>query len=87
MVGGGLLDETTKTEASCHRRCGTIKIPPWSKVVGAEYTCRTRSCGPSPMLPFQRNLLELDVQHETPRHKTTVFFSLFVKHLEGKTSS
>ena len=28
---GGPSDETAKTEFPCHSRCGTIKIPPWSK--------------------------------------------------------
>jgi hypothetical protein len=28
----GLSDETGKTEALHHSRCGTIKIPPYSKV-------------------------------------------------------
>ena len=31
--GGGLLDETAKTEVPCHSRCGTIKIPPCSKSI------------------------------------------------------
>ena len=28
---GGPSDKTSKTEAPCHRRCGTIKTPPCTK--------------------------------------------------------
>ena len=36
-LGGGVpSDETAKTEALCHSVCGTIKIPPCSKAIGAE---------------------------------------------------
>jgi hypothetical protein len=35
-VDRGPSDETGKTEAPCHGRCGTIKIPPYSKDLSAE---------------------------------------------------
>jgi hypothetical protein len=34
---GSPSDETGKTEAPCHWRCGTIKIPPCSKALSAEH--------------------------------------------------
>jgi hypothetical protein len=37
LVGGGPSDETGETEALCHSRCGTMKIPPCSKALSAEH--------------------------------------------------
>jgi hypothetical protein len=34
---GGHPGETGKNEVPSHSRCGTIKIPPCSKALGAEY--------------------------------------------------
>jgi hypothetical protein len=34
---GSPSDETGKTEALCHSKCGTIKIPPSSKALSAEH--------------------------------------------------
>jgi hypothetical protein len=34
---GGPSDETRKTEAPCHSKCGTIKIPRRSKALSAEH--------------------------------------------------
>jgi hypothetical protein len=45
---GGHSDETGKTEVTCHSRCGTIKIPPCSKVLSAEH--RPKFCRPSPVM-------------------------------------
>jgi hypothetical protein len=44
---GGPLDETGKSEAPCHSRCGTVNIPPCSKTLSAEH--RPRFCSPSPI--------------------------------------
>jgi hypothetical protein len=33
----GSSDENGKTEALCHSRCGTIKIPPCPKALGAYF--------------------------------------------------
>jgi hypothetical protein len=45
---GGPSDETGKTEAPCHSRCGTIKISPRSKALSAEH--RPKFCSPSPAM-------------------------------------
>jgi hypothetical protein len=45
---GSLSDETGKTEAPCHSRCGTIKVPPYSKAMGDEH--RTKICSSSPVI-------------------------------------
>jgi hypothetical protein len=34
---GGPADETRKTELAWHSRCGTIKMPPCSKVLSADH--------------------------------------------------
>ena len=34
---GRSKNKTAKIEVPCHYRCGTIKIPPWSNTVSAEY--------------------------------------------------
>jgi hypothetical protein len=57
---GGPSDKTGKTEAPCHSRCGTIKIPPCSKAL------RSKFCSPSPVIvasPYKWNILERDVKH------------------------
>jgi hypothetical protein len=41
---GGPSDETGKTEAPCHSRCGAIKILPCSKALGAKH--RPKFCMP-----------------------------------------
>jgi Fe-S-cluster containining protein len=41
-------DETGKTEAPCHSRCGTIKIPPCSRALSAKH--RPKFCSPSPAM-------------------------------------
>jgi hypothetical protein len=59
LIGGGLSGETGKTEASCHSRCGTIKIPPCSKALSAEH--RPKFCSSSPVMvtyPYKWNFLE-----------------------------
>jgi hypothetical protein len=61
---GGPADETGKTEAPCHSRCGTIEIPPCSKALIAEQ--RPKFCSPSPVMvtsPYRWNILEQDVKH------------------------
>jgi hypothetical protein len=51
-------DETGKTEVPCHRKCGTIKIPPCSKALSAER--RLKLCSPSPaMVMSPYNLSEI----------------------------
>jgi hypothetical protein len=42
------VDETGKTEALCQSRCGTIEIPPYSKVLSAEHSLKF--CNPSPVM-------------------------------------
>jgi hypothetical protein len=51
--GGGPSDETEKTEAPCHSRCGTIKIPPCSETLSAEH--RTKFCSPSPAMEVKNS--------------------------------
>jgi hypothetical protein len=56
---GGSLDETGKTEVTCHCRCGTMKIPPCSKALSAEH--RTKFCRPSPAMvtsPYKWKILD-----------------------------
>jgi hypothetical protein len=60
---GGLSDETEKTEAPSHSRCGTIKIPPCSKALSAEH--KPKFCSPSPAMvtsPYKCKILERDVK-------------------------
>ena len=76
--GGGSFGRDHENRSLVSQKVWHDKDPSLVKVAGAEYTCRTRSCGPSPMLPFQRNLFELDVQHETPYVlviKNSLFFT------------
>jgi hypothetical protein len=54
-------DETGKTEAPCHSRCGTIKIPPCSEALSAEH--RPKFCSPSPVMVtslYKWKILERD---------------------------
>jgi hypothetical protein len=60
---GGPLDETGKTKAPCHSRCGTIKIPPCSKAPSAKH--RPKFDSPSPVMltsPCKWKILERDVK-------------------------
>jgi hypothetical protein len=57
------MRSTGKTEAPCHSRCGTIKIPICSKALSAEH--RPKFCCPSPVMvtsPYKLNILERDVK-------------------------
>ena len=63
--------ETAKNEALCHSRCGTIKIPPCSKIIGVEQQ-RSKFSIPSPsmvMSSWERNILEWDVTQETSKQE------------------
>jgi hypothetical protein len=54
-----------KTEAPYHSRCGTIKIPAYSKALSAEH--RPRFCSPSPVMvtsPYEWKILEWDVKQK-----------------------
>jgi hypothetical protein len=53
---GGPSDETGKTEVPCHSRCSSIKIPPSSRALCAEY--RPKFCCPSPVM---QEILQQDV--------------------------
>jgi hypothetical protein len=60
---GGPSDETGKTEAPCHSRCGMIKIPPCSNALSAKH--RPKFCSSSPVMvtsPYKWNILERDVK-------------------------
>ena len=67
---GSPSDETRKTEALCHSRCGMIKIPPCSKVLRVVHW--PQFCSPSPVMvtsPYIKwNILEWDVinHHKEP---------------------
>jgi hypothetical protein len=47
-------DETGKTEALCHNRCGTIKIPSYSKVLSAEHISKFCCLSPAINQPTKR---------------------------------
>jgi hypothetical protein len=60
---GGPSDETGKTEATCHSRCDTIKIPPCSKTLSAEHS--PKFCSSSSAMvtsPYKWKILERDVK-------------------------
>jgi hypothetical protein len=59
----GPSDETGKTEALCHSRWGTMKIPPCSKALSTEH--RPIFCSPSPVMvtsPYKWKILEWDLK-------------------------
>ena len=74
IIWGGLLYETPKTEALCHSRYGTIKIPPCSKVVCDEHGPKFwRHSTAMVTSPIKRNILEWDIkQQQTNKTKTNL---------------
>jgi hypothetical protein len=67
-------------------RCGTIKIPPYSKALSAEH--RPKLCSPSPVMvtsPCKWKILEWDDQANEDRKRVTLkFSSQFCKNCTGK---
>ena len=57
----GPLDKTAKTEAYCHSRSDTIKIPSYPQAVGAENSPIFCSFSRA-MTTYEQNFLERDLQ-------------------------
>ena len=63
------LDESTKTEASCHSRCGMIKTSR-----GQNKEQRPHFCSPSPTImtsQYERNILERNVKQQRKKERKT----------------
>ena len=73
----GPSNETTKTEAPCDNRCSAITIPLCSNVPGAEHRTKFfRLYASMGTFLYERNILELDLKHQTFKQSMTFFIKI-----------